>query len=157
MLSKAHLTSHSRMSDSRWVITPSWLSWSWTSFLYSYSVIHLLWDTNSPSVYLGLFSTSPLFFIDACLEHPLYGPVLAVMAVPFIIHFPFCAVLSAAQLKKQKLIPGLFANHGSYSKCHFRLKQARKLNDSWSSHWHCYSLILFYYEGECTLWVNFLI
>ena len=26
MLSKAHLTSHSRMSDSRWVITPSWLS-----------------------------------------------------------------------------------------------------------------------------------
>ena len=29
MLSKAHLTSHSRMSGSRWVITPSWLSGSW--------------------------------------------------------------------------------------------------------------------------------
>ena len=28
MLPKAHLTSHSRMSGSRWVITPSWLSWS---------------------------------------------------------------------------------------------------------------------------------
>ena len=28
MLSKAHLTSHSRMSGSRWVITPSWLSGS---------------------------------------------------------------------------------------------------------------------------------
>ena len=26
MLSKAHLTSHSRMSGSRWLITPSWLS-----------------------------------------------------------------------------------------------------------------------------------
>ena len=38
MLSKACLTSHSRMSGSRWVITPSWLSWSWTSFLYSSSV-----------------------------------------------------------------------------------------------------------------------
>ena len=38
MLSKAHLTSHSRMSDSRWVITPSWLSESWRSFLYSSSV-----------------------------------------------------------------------------------------------------------------------
>ena len=38
MLSKAHLTSHSRMSDSRWVITPSWLSWLWRSFLYSSSV-----------------------------------------------------------------------------------------------------------------------
>ena len=35
---KAHLTSHSRMSGSRWVITPSWLSGSWRSFLYSYCV-----------------------------------------------------------------------------------------------------------------------
>ena len=32
MLPKAHWTSHSRMSDSRWVITPSWLSGSWGSF-----------------------------------------------------------------------------------------------------------------------------
>ena len=31
MLPKAHLTSHSRMSGSRWVITPSWLYWSWRS------------------------------------------------------------------------------------------------------------------------------
>ena len=40
MLSKAHLTSHSRMSGSRWVwvITPSWLSGSWRSFLYSSSL-----------------------------------------------------------------------------------------------------------------------
>ena len=37
MLSKAHLTSHSRMSGSRWVITPSWLSGWWRSFLYSSS------------------------------------------------------------------------------------------------------------------------
>ena len=29
MLPKAHLTSYSRMSGSRWVITPSWLSGSW--------------------------------------------------------------------------------------------------------------------------------
>ena len=35
MLSKAHLTSHSRMSGCRWVITPSWLSGLWRSFLYS--------------------------------------------------------------------------------------------------------------------------
>ena len=38
MLSKAPLTSHSRMSGSGWVITPSWLSGSWRSFLYSSSV-----------------------------------------------------------------------------------------------------------------------
>ena len=44
MLPKAHLTSHSRMSGSRWVIIPSWLSESWRSFLYSSSVYsyHLL-------------------------------------------------------------------------------------------------------------------
>ena len=32
MLPKAHLTSHSRMSGSRWVITLSWLSGSWRFF-----------------------------------------------------------------------------------------------------------------------------
>ena len=32
MLPKAHLTLHSRMSDSMWVITPSWLSGSWRYF-----------------------------------------------------------------------------------------------------------------------------
>ena len=35
MLPKAHLTLHSRMSVSRWVITPLWFSGSWRSFLYS--------------------------------------------------------------------------------------------------------------------------
>ena len=38
MFPKAHLTLHSRMSGSRWVITPSWLSGSWRSFLYSFSL-----------------------------------------------------------------------------------------------------------------------
>ena len=38
MLPKAHLTSHSRMSGSRWVITLSWLSGSSKSFLYSSSL-----------------------------------------------------------------------------------------------------------------------
>ena len=32
---KVHLTSHSKMSGSRWVTTPSWLSGSWGYFLYS--------------------------------------------------------------------------------------------------------------------------
>ena len=41
---KTHLTSYSRMSGSRWVIIPSWLSGSWRSFLYHFSVwsCHLL-------------------------------------------------------------------------------------------------------------------
>ena len=40
MLPKAHLTSHSRVSGSRWVITPSWLSESLISFLYNSSVYY---------------------------------------------------------------------------------------------------------------------
>ena len=38
MLPRVTLTLHTRMSGSRWVITPSWLSGSWRSFLYSSSV-----------------------------------------------------------------------------------------------------------------------
>ena len=38
MLPKAHLTSDSRMSGARLVITPSWLSEWWRSFLYSSSM-----------------------------------------------------------------------------------------------------------------------
>ena len=38
MLPKAHLTLYCKMSGSRLVITPSWLSGSWISFLYNSSV-----------------------------------------------------------------------------------------------------------------------
>ena len=54
MLPKAHLTSHSRMSGSRWVITPLWLSGSWRSFLYSSSVY---------SCHLFLISSAYLRFL----------------------------------------------------------------------------------------------
>ena len=40
MLPKAHLTSRSRISGSRLMITPSWLSGSWRSFLYCSSVYY---------------------------------------------------------------------------------------------------------------------
>ena len=51
MLHKAHLTSHSRMSGSRWVITPLWLSGLWRSFLYSSSVYYFrLFLISSASV-----------------------------------------------------------------------------------------------------------
>ena len=63
MLSKAHLTSHSRMSGSRSVITPPWLSGSWRSFLYSFSVYSCyLFLISSASVrsipFLSLLSPS---------------------------------------------------------------------------------------------------
>ena len=58
MFPKAHLTSHSRMSGSRWMITPSWLSGSWRSFLCSSSVYscHLFLKSSSvrPIPFLSL-------------------------------------------------------------------------------------------------------
>ena len=60
MLPYAHLTLHSRMFGSRWVITPSWLSDSWRSFLYSSHVY---------SCYLFLISSalfSPYLFCPYC-------------------------------------------------------------------------------------------
>ena len=50
MLPKAHLTLHSRMSGSRWVITPLWLSGSWRSFLCGYSVYSYHFLISSASV-----------------------------------------------------------------------------------------------------------
>ena len=64
MLSKAHLTSHSRMSGSRWVITPSWLSGSWKSFLYSPSVYscHLFLISSASVSYIPFLSfIEPIF------------------------------------------------------------------------------------------------
>ena len=63
MLPKAHLTSCSRMSGSRWVgvITPSWLSGSWSSFLYSSSVYsYHLFLIASASIPLGPYHFCPL-------------------------------------------------------------------------------------------------
>ena len=62
MLSKAHLTSHSRMSGSRLVITPSWLPGSWRSCLYSSSVY---------SCHLFFLSYTSVRFIHCC---PLLSP-----------------------------------------------------------------------------------
>ena len=67
MLSKAHLTSHSKMSGSRWMITPSWLSGSWRSFLNSSSVY---------SCHLFLISSALLGTYHFC---PLLSPSLSEM------------------------------------------------------------------------------
>ena len=84
MLSKAHLTSHSRISGSRWVITPLWLSGSWRSFLYSYSVYSChLFLTLSASVRSIPF----LSFIE-----PIFGwniPVVSLMFLKRSLVFPF--------------------------------------------------------------------
>ena len=77
MLPKACLISYSRMSGSRWVITPLWLSGSWRSFLYSSSVYsYHLFLISSASVrsisFLSFFFflVLPLYCYQPISLHP---------------------------------------------------------------------------------------
>ena len=70
MLPKAHLTSHSRIPGPRWVITPSWLSGSWRSYLHHSSVYscHLfLISSISVRSIPFLFFTEPIFVWNIAL------------------------------------------------------------------------------------------
>ena len=115
MLPKAHLTSHSRMSGSRWVITLSWLSGSWRSFLYSSVYSCHLFLISSASVRSILFVSFivPMFawnFLDEIsslhslvflyffaliteegfLNSPCYSLVLCIqMGISFLFSFAF--------------------------------------------------------------------
>ena len=63
ILPKAHLTLHSKMADSMWVTTPSWLFGSLRSFLYSsflYSFYLFLISSDSVRSILFLFFIVPI-------------------------------------------------------------------------------------------------
>ena len=70
-LPKAHLTLPSRMSGSRWVITPSWLSGLWRSFLYSSSVyscyLFLISSVRSTLLLLGPYHFC-LYWAHLCMK-----------------------------------------------------------------------------------------
>jgi len=85
MLHKAHLISHSRMSGSRWVITPSWLSGSLRSFLYISSVYscHLFLLSSAPvrsklclSIIKPIFAWNGLLVSLIFLKISLVFPIL---------------------------------------------------------------------------------
>ena len=84
ILPKAHLSSHSRMSDSRWVITPSWLSGSLRSFLYSSSLYYC-----------------HLFLISSASGRSCFGPLLSSSLLemfPWLSLIFFKRFLSSIQL-----------------------------------------------------------
>ena len=65
MLPKAHLTSHSRMSGSRWVITPSWLSYQGIKIITSFGPS---WFLSMTGVTILLLYQSLFYFPDdVCL------------------------------------------------------------------------------------------
>ena len=92
MLPKAHLTLHCRMSGFRWVITPSWLSGSWRSFLYSFSVYSCpLFLTCSASVrsipflsfIVPIFAWNVSLISLVFLKRPLVLPLLLFSSISF--------------------------------------------------------------------------
>ena len=99
MLPKAHLTSDSRVSGSRWVITPSWLSGSWRSFLYSSSVY---------SCYLLLISSASVRSI----------PFLSFIVPIFAWNVPLVSLIF---LKRYLVFPILLF---SFISLHWSLKKA---------------------------------
>ena len=74
ILPKAHLTFHSRMSGSKWVITTLWLSGLWRSFLYSSSVYswHLFLVSSAYLRSTFLFFIVPIFACDVSLVSLIY-------------------------------------------------------------------------------------
>ena len=84
MLPKAHLTSHSSMSGSRWVITPSWSSGSLRLFWYSSSVYSCHLFVIS---YTSVRSLPFLSFIMSVLAWniPLLAPIFLKRYLVFLI------------------------------------------------------------------------
>ena len=108
MLPKAHLTSHSRMSGSRLVITPSWLSGSWRSFLYSSSVYscHLFLITSASVRSLSFLSfIEPIFawnvslicliFLKRSLDFP--TPLFSSISLHWSLRKAFLSLLAILQ------------------------------------------------------------
>ena len=110
MLPKAHLTSHSRMPGSRWVITPSWLSGSWRSFSYR-----------------SLYSCH-LFLISSASVRSI--PFLSFIEPIFAWNIPLVSLIF---LKRSLVFPILFFSsvslHGSLRKAFLSLLAILELDD----------------------------
>ena len=105
MLPKVYLTSHSRMSGSRWVKTPLWLTGSWRSFLYNFSVYsHYFFLISSASVRFIPFLSFivPLFAWNG----PLVSLIFLKRSLVFLILL-FSSISLHWSLKKAFLPPPL--------------------------------------------------
>ena len=111
MLLEAHLTLHPRMSGSRWVITPLWLSGSWGSFLCSSSVY---------SYHLFLISSASVRSI----------PFLSFIEPIFAWNVPLVSLIF---LKRSLVFPIIYLFHYRGLECKWW-----KSRDTWSNRqiWH---------------------
>ena len=98
MLPKVHLPSCSKMSGSRWAITPSWLSRSLRSFLYSSVYSRHLFLISSASVRSKLFFSFivPIFVWNITLVSLIFLKRSLVFPIPlfYIVHLERLSCLS---------------------------------------------------------------
>ena len=130
MLPKAHLTLHSRMSGSRWVIIPSWLSGSWRSFLYS---------SSAYSCYLFLISSASVRPINSAIPVHFGSWIPKMLVFPLAISFltfPIC--LDSWTWHSRFLCHivlysiGLYFHHQSHPQLGVVFALALSLNSFWS-------------------------
>ena len=138
LLSEAHSTSHSRMSGSRWVITPWWLSWSGRSFLYSSSVfscyLFLIYSASVRSIPFLSF-IEPIFAWNVplvslnknikCIFNPLTVPGILTHALNLQASFQF---------RSSQIFYWLFLRYSSF---HAIISLLNSL--SFSTIWHWYA------------------
>ena len=121
MLPQAHLTSHSRMSGCRWAITPSWLSGSWRSFLYSSSVytchLFLVSSASVRSIPFQSFAWNVPLMSLIFLKRSLVFPILffSSISLHWLLRKAFLSLLailwnSAFKWQYLSFIPLLFAS-----------------------------------------------
>ena len=89
MLPKAHLTSYSRMPDSRWVITSSWLPGSLRAFLYSsvYSCHLFLISSASTRSLLFMSFIVPIFVWNVPLVTPIFLEISSLSSSIVFLYF----------------------------------------------------------------------
>ena len=128
MLSKAHLTSHYRMSGCRWVITPLWLSGSWRSFLYSSSVYscHLVVSSASvksipflpfiESIFAWNVHLVSLIFLKRSLVFPII--LFSSISLQWSLRKPFLSLCYSLDLCIQTGISLLFSFAFHFSSIH---------------------------------------
>ena len=151
MLPKADLTLHSRMSGSRWVITPLWLSGSRRSFMYSSSVhschLFLISYASVKSIpflpFIGpIFAWNVPLVSIIFLKRSLVFPIVLFSSISCTAHWgklSYLSLLFSGTLHSNVyIIPFLFAFHFS-SQLFLRPPQTTILPfcTSFSWRWSC--------------------
>ena len=170
MLPKAHLTSHSRMSGSRWmwVITPSWLSGSWRSFLYNSSVYycHLFLISSIRSIqFLSFFE--PIFAWNVplvsliFLNRPLVFPILLFSSISLhrLLRKAFLSLRALYLLHRSYLILTfiiLFKSKRKLSLCISNLENIL-FNNSWSFPWAVWEVNIRFKNKKIAVYDNSLL